>query len=190
MSNSKISYTSVGQAISEAVAKYKRNESIEDCLLWINEDEDRLTEWAYETETFPYNNDFVFLISEEELFIKDDNLLEYFDVEQLDLKKDSDILAFISKRATTVTSDGDLAASHFHNRDGVYLTVHCELWGQAGPHYSRFNIYRSKEEYFAYLKGQGFILWLGNCKSHTDDELISMFRKNVTDKYFRGDSSS
>ena len=42
MSNSKISYTSVGQAISEAVAKYKRNESIEDCLLWINEDEDRL----------------------------------------------------------------------------------------------------------------------------------------------------
>ena len=186
MSNSKTSYTSIGQAISETAAKYKSNESIEHCLSWINEDQDRLTEWAYETGFFfGIDDDFVFLTSEEELFLTgDDELLEYFDAEQLDLKEDSEILAFVLKRTETLFSD-DPTAAHFYNRDGVYLTAFCESWGQAGLHFSRFNVYSSKEEYISYLKEQGYMLF-GICGSHSDDELITMFRKNVTDKYSLG----
>ena len=60
MPNKTISYGSVNEAINDAVAKYKNNESIEDCLSWINGDTGRLTVWAYETETF-FNDDWVFL---------------------------------------------------------------------------------------------------------------------------------
>ncbi|MDC0003015.1 hypothetical protein OAE19_01320 [Porticoccaceae bacterium] len=122
-------YLSVPQAIEDAIGKYHRNESIEGCLSWINGDIDRLTIWAYETETF-FNDDYVFLTSEEELFITDDDLLEYFDADQLDLKADSDILDFLNKRANGLFDEG--AAAHFHNRDGICITAGCEIWGQGG----------------------------------------------------------
>ena len=182
MSNPNILYSSVGQAIEDAIAKYKRKESIEDCLLWINSDINRLTVWAYETHTF-FNDDYVFLTSEEELFVTDDDLLEYFDIDQLDLKADSDILDFLNKRADGLFDEG--AAAHFHNRDGIYITADCETWGQAGPHFSNFDIYNSKEDYLECLKKQGSMLWLTKFVSHTDEELISMFKKNVTNIYFR-----
>jgi hypothetical protein len=182
MSNQDISYLSVSHAIEDAIAKYKKDESIEGCLSWINGNTDRLTIWAYETETF-FNEDYVFLTSEEEIFITDDNLLEYFDIEQLDLKADSDILNFLHKRANDLFDEG--TAAHFHNRDGIYITADCEIWGQAGPHFSNFDIYRSKEDYLESQKKQGSMLWLTKFVSHTDEELISMFKKNVTSKYFR-----
>lgn len=182
MSNQDISYLSVSHAIEDAIAKYKQDESIEGCLSWINGNTDRLTIWAYETETF-FNEDYVFLTSEEEMFITDDNLLECFDIEQLDLKADSDILDFLHKRADGLFDEG--TAAHFHNRDGIYITADCEICGQAGPHFSNFDIYNSKEDYLECLKKQGSMLWLTKFVSHTDEELISMFKKNVTNKYFR-----
>jgi len=60
------------------------------------------------------------------------------------------------------------------------------MWGQAGPHFFRFNIYSSKEKYFEYLASKGNIFWDKTFSSHSDSELISMFKKNVTNKYFSG----
>ena len=51
MSDKTISYDSVSEAIDDAVAKYKNNESIDDILQWINQDTDRLTVWAYDTDS-------------------------------------------------------------------------------------------------------------------------------------------
>jgi len=182
MSNQDISYLSVSHAIEDAIAKYKKDESIEDCLSWINGDIDRLTVWAYDTETF-FNDDYVFLTSEEELFITDDDLLEYFDADQLDLKTDVDVLNFLNKRANGLFDEG--AAAHFHNRDAIWITARCEIWGQGGAHFSNFDIYNSKEDYYDCLKDQGSMLWMTKFVSHSDEELISMYKKNVTNKYFR-----
>ena len=181
MSNKNVSYLSVSQAIEDAIAKYKRKESIEDCLLWINSDINRLTTWAYETDTF-FDDDYVLLASEEELFIADDDLLEYFDADQLDLTADSDILDFLNKRAEGLFETG--IAAHFNHCGDIYITADCEIWGQAGPHFSNFNIYSSKEAYFNYLMNKGYMLWKTNCVSHSESELISMFKKNVANKYF------
>ena len=181
MSNKNVPYLLVSQAVEDAIAKYKRDESIEDCLSWINGDIDRLTVWAYETETF-FNDDYVFLTSEEELFITDDDLLEYFDTDQLDLKTDVDFLGFINKRADVLFDEP--AAAHFHNRDGICITAGCEIWGQGGAHFSNFDIYNSKEDYYDYLKEQGSMLWMTKFVSHSDEELISMYKQNVTNKYF------
>ena len=42
----------------------------------------------------------------------------------------------------------------------------------------------SREDYFEYLKNRGYMLWSGEFLSHSELELISMFKKNVTNKYF------
>lgn len=181
MSTKNMHLRSVSRAIDDAIAKYKRNESIEDCLLWINGDIDRLTTWAYETDTF-LNEDYVFLTSEEELFITGDDLLEYFDAHELDLTSDVAILDFINRRADKLFDEA--SAAHFHQRDDIYVTANCEIWGQTGAHFSNFDLYNSKEDYFEYLKQQGSILWFGRFISHSDQELIAMFKKNVTNKYF------
>ena len=182
MSNKNVPYLSVSQAVEDAIGKYKRKESTEDCLLWINDDIDRLTTWAYDTDTF-FNEDYVFLTSEEELFITHYDLFEYVDAEQWDLKSDKDILYFLNARANDLVLEG--TAAHFHKSDEIYITADCEIWGQGGPHFSNFDIYNSKEDYFDCLKEQGSILWLTKFVSHSDKELISMFKKNVTKKYFR-----
>jgi len=181
MSNKNISYLSVSHAIENAIAKYKKDESIEGCLSWINSDTDRLTSWAYETETF-FNEDYVFLTSEEEIFITGDNLLECFDTEQLDLTEDEDISCFIDNRIHNVLEDG--LAAHYYRTDGVCLAATCISCGQAGFHFSNFDIYNFKEDYFEYLKTQGYMLWSDQFLSHSEPQLISMFKKNVTHKYF------
>ena len=191
MSNLNISYSSVSQAIDDAIAKYKKNESIEDCLLWINSDEDsdenRLTCYAYETDTFfNENEDFVFLISAEKFFYTDDDIFDYFDTKELDLKENADILDFMKNRIDSL-SDEYPVATHSHHRDGLYLTANCEIWGQAGPHWSSFNIHSSKEEFYKYLAGQGYIFWSNETfLSHSETDLILMFKRNITNKYFGG----
>ena len=68
--------------------------------------------------------------------------------------------------------------------DEVFLTAICEICGQAGVHFSDLNIFNSKEEYFERLVNKGCMLWLDHFLSHSNDDLISMFKKNITDKYF------
>ena len=182
MSKANLSYLSVSQAIEDAIAKFKRKESIEDCLSWINGDTDRLTVWAYETETF-FNDDWVFLTSEAELFLTHENIFDYFEEKQLVLKTDAEILGFVARQANSLFDDG--YAVHFQSVDEVFLTATCEMCGQAGVHFRDFNICNSKEEHFGSLVNKGCMLWLGRFLSHSNDDLISMFKKNITDKYFK-----
>tara|TARA_B110001450_G_C17544832_1_gene450120 strand:- start:406 stop:960 length:555 start_codon:yes stop_codon:yes gene_type:complete len=183
MPNNTISYGSVNEAIDDAVAKYKNNESIDDILYWINQDTDLLTGWAYETETF-FNDDWVFLTSEAELFLTNENVFDYFEEEQLVLKTDAEILGFVAKQANSLFDDA--YAGHFQRVDKVFLTATCESsGGQGGVHFRDFNICNSKEEYFESLVNKGCMLWLGRFLSHSNDDLISMFKKNITDKYFK-----
>ena len=162
MSNLNTSYSSVSQAIDDAIAKYKNNESIEDCLLWINSDEDsddnKLTCWECETDTFSNENeDFVFLTSEEDFFYTNEDIFDYFDAEELDLKENIDILDFMKNRRYSICDEEGAVAPHHHHRDGLYLTANCQIWGQAGPHWSSFNIHSSKEEFYKYKVDQGYI---------------------------------
>lgn len=183
MNNKTISYDSVNEAIDDAVAKYKNNESIDDILQWINQDTDRLTVWAYHTDIFS-NSDFVFLTSETEVFLTDENIFDYFEEKQLVLKTDAEILRFIDKRTDGLFDDA--STGHFQCVDEIFLTSDCQILGQAGPHFSDFNIFKSKEEYFETLISSGFMLWSGECVSHANDDLGAMYKKNIADRYFSG----
>ena len=181
MNNKTISYGSVNEAIDDVVSKFKNSESIGDILQWINQDTDRLTVWTYDTDVFS-NSDFVFLISETEVFLTDENIFDYFEEKQLVLKTDAEILHFIEKRADILI--GDSFSKHFQCVDEVLLTATCQILGQSGPHFSDFNIFKSKEEYFETLISSGCMLWSEDCISHSNDDLIAMFNRNITDKYF------
>ena len=181
MSKKNITYISVNQAIDDAVAKYKENHPIDDCLLWINDDAYRLTNWAYETDIF-FDENYVFLTSEDELFHTHEDLLEYYDTDRLDLKTDSEILSFINNQVDGLFEDA--TAAHFHHRDNIVITADCEIWGQSGPHFSNFNIHSSKEAYFKYLVDRGCMLWFTKFLSHSEADLIAMFKNNITNKYF------
>ena len=182
MPNKTISYVSVNEAIDDAVAKYKNNESIDDILEWVNHDTDRLTAWAYETDAFGASDD-VFLFHEDEIFFADGTIFDYFDAEDLDLTSDRDILAFITRRVDGLIDEA--LSVHFQSRDGVSIDATIQILGQGGAHYSDFGICSSKEDFFKHLLGGGTILWGGDaCESHSNTELISMFKKNITEKYF------
>ena len=103
-----------------------------------------------------------------------------------DLKENADILDFMKNRIDSL-SDEYPVATHSHHRDGLYLTANCEIWGQTGPHWSSFNIHSSKEEFYKYLVDQGYIFWSNETfLSHSEADLILMFKKNITNKYFGG----
>jgi len=182
MSDKAIAYGSVNEAIDDAVAKYKNNESIDDILQWVNHDTDRLTAWAYETDAFGAS-DFVFLFHEDEIFFSDGDIFDYFDAEDLDLTSDRDILEFITRRVDGLIDEA--LSVHFQSRDGVCIDATIQILGQGGAHYSDFGICSSKEEFFKHLLGGGTILWGGDaCESHSKTDLILMYKKNITEKYF------
>ena len=131
MPTTHISYISIAQAIDEAVAKFRNEESFEDCLQRINGDEEKLNAWAWETDSF-FNEDYAFITSEDELFVTEENILDYYEIDELDLTTDADILDFISNR---MESFYDAPAAHYAYRDECVTTARCEIWGQSGPHF-------------------------------------------------------
>lgn len=173
-------YSSTAEAIDEAIDNFLKGNPVDSCLKWINY-EDRLTSWAYETEAFFHSDDYVFLATEEDIFITQDNLLEYYNIEQLALESSHEILDFIDDRFEKLHEES--TAAHFCLRDDIFLTAICKQCGQAGFQFSEFNLYNSKEEYFAQLIKSGYIFRNDSFDSHSHEELISMFARNVTKKY-------
>ena len=180
MSDKTISYGSVNEGIDDAVAKYKNNESIDGILQWVNHDTDRLTAWAYETDAFGAS-DFVFLFHEDEIFFADGDIFDYFDAEDLDLTSDRDILDFVNRRVDGLIDEA--LSVHFHSSGGVCINVTVQIMRQGGAHYSDFGICSSKDECFNHLLDGGTILWGDAYKSHSNTDLILMYKKNITEKY-------
>lgn len=180
MSKNSSQFISVDQAINEAVVRFRNGESLKDCLLWINGDEEKLTEWAYETDTF-FDDEYAFLTSEDELFLTGDDILDYYEVDELKLSVDTDILRFVANRTESFEYP---PAAHYKYHDEFVITAKCEIWGQTGPHFSEFDIFKSKEEYFSSLVSQGWIIYSREILSHSKADVVSMYKKNITDKYY------
>jgi hypothetical protein len=172
---------SIDTAINAAVEGFLKGEPIDDLLSLINSDEDKFTTWVYDTEIF-LDDEYVWIFSEEAIFVTDDNILDYYELEELDITTDEDILKFIYNSIESKCEDTD--AWHYKYYKGVYISATCQSWGQGGLHFMDFCIHKTKD---GFLKEcEGYILYLDKCLSHKDAELISMFKKHITDKYFKG----
>ena len=109
-------------------------------------------------------------------------ILYSYEQVDLDLKTDKNILKFMNR--VIEKQCGDAQALHYENYKGVYISATCTMHGQAGAFWSDFCIYKSIEG--ALDSCEGFIKVSHSFSGTSDGELISMFKKNVTDKYFKG----
>ena len=168
----------IDDLINDAVIKFKNNEPIENCLLEINGDEDKLNRWASDMELG--EKDYVLIESVDGFLIPED-ISEIFEDYGIDLESDADILKFIAAHIEDESSY--LESAIYYKIDEICVGVKCEIRGQNGAHFLDFGIYNSKEQYFKSLAGAGYICFLaGNVVSHTSSDLISMFKENGTEK--------
>ena len=192
MTSEEIPFASVDEAIAEAVVRINSNEPVDHILAWINEGENsyvessRLTAWAYETDSFFYlDPEPVDLIAVDDIFKFGEDLLDYYEEKDLRLKTETEILEFYLKAEEPLRFDCQSAP--FFIKDDLYLTAICLPAGKSF-YFTDFNIFKSKDEYIANLKSMGGYIFYGDdFSSHTGSELVAMFRRNVTQKYFPED---
>ena len=179
----------VDALINFAVESFLKEERIDNILENINHvnqnrkaDDTKFNDWVYDKDAFQ-NDEYAFLIFEEEIFKLGEDIFDYYEQEELDLKTDEDILEFMN-RVIEKHSFEDGQALHCENYKSVYIFATCTMHGQAGAFWSDFCIYKSIEG--ALGSCEGFIKVSHSFSGTSDDELISMFKKHVTDKYFKG----
>lgn len=191
MAANDISFESVDQAIAEAIVRIKANKPVDHILAWINDGQNsyvessRLTAWAYETNSFiEFPSYPVYLTSEGEIFKFEEDLLDYYEEDDLKLTTEPEILEFYYKAQASLWFDACTAP--FIIKDDLYLTAICEPAGK-GFYFTNFNIFKSLDDYVTNLKLMGYIVDGPDFSSHSSSELVAMFRKNVTQKYFPED---
>ena len=177
----------VDALINFAVESFLKEEPVDNILENINHvnqnrkaDDTKFNDWVYDKNAFQ-NDEYAFLIFEEEIFKLGEDIFDYYDQEELDLKTDEDILEFMN-RVIEEHSLEDGQALHCENYKGAYISATCTMHGQAGAFWSDFCIYKSIED--AYDSCADFIIVRHTISGTSDAELISMFKKHVTDKYF------
>ncbi len=129
MSENKITYISdeakreaetiyIDAAINAAVAGFLKGEPIKDILSKINDGSKKFNGWVYDKNAFQ-NEEYAWLISEEEIFHTDEDIFDYYDREVLDLKTDKAILEFMDN--TINDKCHDRTAYHYELYNGVYI---------------------------------------------------------------------
>jgi len=175
----KANIINIDAAVNAAVKGFLKGEPIDGILGDINDGTESFNNWVYDNDIFQ-NLEYAWLISEEEIFMPDEDIFEYYDRETLDLKTDKDILNFMHSAIDSLCEYRD--ACHYELYKGVYISATCECRGQGGLYWRYFNIYKSEEEFWEACEGDIISSDMGI--QTPDAELISMFKKQVTDKYF------
>ena len=166
--------------INSAIESFLREEPIDDILVKINSGGEKFNNWVYDKKNF-LNEEYSWLINEEDIFDTYGDVFENYHREELDLKIDKDILEFMNNAIDRLCEGA--TAYHYALYKGVYISASCECHGQGGLFFSDFCIYKSKDEFRNFCKGS--IISSPTEYPTTDTELIAIFKKNVTDKYFK-----
>ena len=177
------------KSINEAIVYLEKNYSelkkteIQSIYNFINSNEEDLTTWVYEFEnTFFENDSYYFLIDIDSLFHTDEDILEYHERETLLSIYPTDVKSWISSQIQWKLDDP--LAIHYRDIGGLLRTVHCSIWGQAGPHFSNFMIYSNDSDLITYLTESGYIICdpSGEILSHNDIELTEIYKRLVYEK--------
>lgn len=176
----------VDTLINSAIESFLKEEPIDNILENINHvnqnrkaDDTKFNDWVYDKDAFQ-NEKYAWLVSEDEIFKLDEDIFDYYEQEELDLKTDTDILKFMHTRIDAICMD--VVAYHYVLYKNVYISASCVSHGQGGLFFSDFCIYKTEDEFWNFCRGS--IISSDEGVQNSDAELISMFKKNVTDKYF------
>jgi hypothetical protein len=139
--------------------------------------EDELNDWFHDLVTSP--NDatdytYFFKLHIDVVFITDDDLLEYNDLESWKNKSPAEIVAMFEP-----DSEGD--AVFFVTYKNVVFACDASVWGQSGIHFSNLQIFETIDDLIKKYKSEGIVLVDGNEEvvSHNQAELTRLYNELV-----------
>jgi len=178
---------------NKTIAKFKEGQPVDDFLEVINntthdfELNERLEEAGIE---FYYSADARFLCP---LKVKGsdspfgsissmDSLFDLFEnyYPEVNPKNEFEVLETINGYIESYIGDSPPHLDILH-RDDVILSCLCDIHGQNGPNFTNFNIFNSIEESREFYVNKGWFIESQHdeMKSHSDSQLIAMFKEYV-----------
>lgn len=185
----KVEITETNDLIDAVIERFLQEEPIDEILKKLKLvsqseiDHTKFSSWANYNDFFGGSH-FMFIIPEEEIFMLGEDIFDYYEQVELDLDKDDDILKFMNKRIEE-QCEGNPQSFHYENYKGVFIAATCTIYGQLGPCWSNFGIYKSIENALESCNSFIKVHETNENYNTSDAQLISMFRRNITDKYFK-----
>ena len=145
----------------------------------INNNEELLQSWGYEHfDTF----DFFFVASEDEIFVTHDDLLEYFDKEDLINVTDKEIPNWVENRIEELACADTIPTVHYTSMSNSLVVVWGASWGQAGIHFDNLSIEKSLDDLYDMLIESGNIFPSTETYQYPPELLISKYKKFILDR--------
>lgn len=162
--------------VERLVSDFESGASIQSSLDEINLNEDLLQSWGYENFA---NWDFFFVASEEEIFVTNDDLLDYFDKEDLVNLNEEEILDWIENRLEELASEDTIPTIHYADVSNSIVVVWGETWGQAGVHFDDMMVKKNLGDLCETLIQQGYIFSSSEKYRYPSELLISKYQKHI-----------
>ena len=165
--------------IERLVSQFESGAQIDASLDEINKNQELLQQWGYE---HFFNWDFFFVASEDGIFVTDDDLLEYFEKEDLINLSDEEILDWVEGRIEEAASADATPTVHFTSVSNSIVIVWGEMWGQAGVHFDNLSVEKSLDDLYEMLIKSGCIFSSSETYQYPSDLLISKYKKFILDR--------
>lgn len=162
---------SLNETIERISLEFDQGKDVTNLLASVNADSDLLNQWAHSNDDVLTN--FFLAVHEREVFLVDEDITDYFDLDDLRNRDDAGALSFIAARLEECGDD--CCAFHYVNRSGVTLTLTSQSIGQAGVEFSCLEIFHSVHEFREDLVAQGYLFF--DMEENTDiDHLLTRYR--------------
>ena len=174
--------------VEQLVSKFDAGQPVDSILREINSDYDFATLWVHEldlgSDQFFYDAglpEFFLVVPQEQIFVTDDDIREYYDEEFLLGLDREGIVQFVHD---SLESSGETCASlHFYKSSPTsMISVFATPAGQAGMHYSDMTITHTMQDRIDKLIRDDFIFASNEKFIYPEDLLIEKYQKLVLDR--------
>ena len=164
--------------IDRLVSDFEAGHGVETVLAEINSDESLLFDWGHNHFD---DQDCSFLVHEREIFVLEDSLEEYFDLDELRSIRDDQVAQFICDRFEG-SFDGEVRAVHFFEISGSVISAIGDLRGQHGFWFVDLDISKTRERRYQNLLDTGYLFLPNDYFVIPSELLLQKFQKFIRDR--------
>lgn len=165
--------------IDRLISDFESGHSVHALLDEINADQSFL--WTLGHEYFD-DFDYFFVIHQDQIFVMDDDICEYFDKDYLLNLKDEEVREFVESQIQKEIESDIFKAIHFHENSHSVVSAIGEPRGQSGIWFSNLQITTSREERVQSLIQEGYLFLSEDPSLISDDILICKYQKFVRNR--------
>ena len=160
------------------VERFESGLDVVEQLKELNQDEESINAWTINQDLY----DFIFATDVDSLFLVGDNILDYFEKEEVIGLSDEEIRSWVANRIETLAYADEMPTFHFMELNKSVVSFRGESHGQAGIHFSDVAISRSKNDRLKELRGLGYVFDFGNFEFFPDETLSALYHKYVSER--------